>query len=604
MHPTILHVLEDTAATHASRPATARKVDGRWRRTTWAEYRAEVRAAAAGLLALDVAPGQGAVLLAANRPEWYVASLAAMAAGVRPAGIYTNSTPEQCRFIAEHADAAVAFVEDDAALVRLEGAGRPRGVRAVVQMEGRPRGEGVLSWSDFLARGRAREGGESAIERRMAAARPEDAASFIYTSGTTGTPKAVMLSHGNLAFVARTARDILPITAEDRLLSYLPLSHVAEQVASFLLSLATGACVYFAESLERMPEALREVRPHLFLGVPRVWEKIQAGIQAKGRTASPLRRRIAAWARRVGTAAGRADQEGRARPWSYALADRLVFRTVRERLGLDEARLLAVSAAPIALETLEFFQSLGLPIMEVYGMSECTGAATVSLPARYRLGRAGYALPGTELRIAADGEILMRGPHVFAGYYKNEEATREALDAEGFLRSGDVGEIDAEGFLRVTDRKKELLITAGGKNIAPQYLEGRLKQIPGVSQAVAIGDRRAYVVALLTLDPQRVADAAERAGSPARTAEEAARCPIFKAWVDREVERVNQDLARYETIKRVALLPRELTVDTGELTATLKLKRRVVHELHHETIEALYARPSEEGQRAPGAPPP
>jgi long-subunit acyl-CoA synthetase (AMP-forming) len=331
------------------------------------------------------------------------------------------------------------------------------------------------------------------------------------------------------------------------------------------------------------------VRPHLFLGVPRVWEKVQAGIQAAGAGGSPLRRRIAAWARGVGLAGGYADQEGRPRPWSYALADHLVFSKVRRRLGFDEARMLVVSAAPIAKETLDFFQSLALPIMEVYGMSECTGPTTMSLPWRYRLGRAGYAIPGTELKVAEDGEILMRGPHVFKGYYKDDEATRETLDAEGWIHSGDVGEIDADGFLRVTDRKKEILITSGGKNIAPQHLEGKLKQIAAVSQAVAIGDRRPYVAALLTLDPARVAAEAGKAGSPARTPEEAARCPVFRAHVERQVEAINGSLARYETIKKFALLPKELSVEAGELTPTLKLKRRVILERHKDAIEGLYA---------------
>jgi long-subunit acyl-CoA synthetase (AMP-forming) len=330
------------------------------------------------------------------------------------------------------------------------------------------------------------------------------------------------------------------------------------------------------------------VRPHFFLGVPRVWEKMQAAIEARGAQAGGLRLRLVAWARRVGLRAGDADQSGRPRPWSYALADRLVFRTVRARLGLDRARLLAVSSAPIAVETLEFFQSLGLPIMEVYGMSECTGPATMSLPERYRLGAAGYAISGTELRIAEDGEVLIRGPHVFKGYYKNDAATREALDALGWLHSGDVGELDPAGFLRITDRKKELIITAGGKNIAPQHLEGQLKQIPAVSQAVAIGDRRPYVVALLTLDPSRLAAEAAKAGSPARTVEEAAECASFKAYLERQVEAVNARLARYETIKRFSVLKRELSVEAGELTPTLKLKRRVILERCRETIEKMY----------------
>jgi long-subunit acyl-CoA synthetase (AMP-forming) len=398
-----------------------------------------------------------------------------------------------------------------------------------------------------------------------------------------------MLTQRNLAFIAEKIQQLVPIGAEDRLLSYLPLSHIAEQVVSHLLSIATGAAVYFTESLEKMPENLREVRPHFFLGVPRVWEKIQAGIQAAGAQSSPLRRRIAAWARSVGRATGEADMAGRPRPWSYALADRLVFSKVRARLGLDAARMLAVSSAPIAKETLDFFQSLGMPIMEAYGMSECTGPTTMSLPERYRLGRAGYAIPGTELELAEDGEVLMRGPHVFLGYYKNQEATRETLDAFGWLHSGDVGEIDRDGYLRITDRKKELIITSGGKNIAPQHLEGKLKQIAAVSQAVAIGDRRPYVVALVTLDPARLAAEAAKAGSPARSPEQAAGCAVFKAYLEAQVAAVNQGLARYETIKKLAILPRELSVEAGELTPTLKLKRRAIHERHKDVIEALYA---------------
>jgi long-subunit acyl-CoA synthetase (AMP-forming) len=590
MPETILQVFEETVRLHAGRASMARKRGADWQRSTWSEYRDAVRQAAAALVAAGVERGRGVVILAPNRPEWYVAHLAAMSVGACPAGIYTNSTPEQCRFIAEHAEASVAFVGNADALARLEGAGgRPAGLKTVVLLDGATRDDSVLGWDDFLARGAACPAAAAQVDERIAGVRRSDTAALIYTSGTTGTPKGVMLSHGNLAFISEKAKELLPVRAEDRLISYLPLSHIAEQVVSFLLSLTTGACVHFAESLEKMPENLREVRPHLFLGVPRVWEKIQAGIEAAGAGAPPLRRKVVAWARGVGLEGGRADQAGRRRPWTYGLADRLVFSKVRERLGLDQARMLVVSAAPIAKETLDFFQSLGLPIMEVYGMSECTGPTTMSLPSSYSLGRAGRALPGTELRIADDGEILMRGPHVFRGYFRNEAATAEALDAEGYLHSGDVGELDGRGFLRITDRKKELIITAGGKNIAPQHLEGRLKQIAGVSQAVAIGDRRPYVVALLTLDPARVAEVAAKAGSPARTAEQAAACPAFQAWIESQVDVVNRDLARYESIKRVALLARELSVEGGELTPTLKLKRRVIHERHQAAIEGLYA---------------
>jgi long-subunit acyl-CoA synthetase (AMP-forming) len=588
MPDTVLEVFEATARAHAERPAMARKRGGAWERTSWRDYREAVGQAARALVALGIAPGSGVVILAANRPEWFVTSLAAAAVGARVAGIYTNSTPEQCRYIAEHAEAVLAVVDNPESLAKLSGhGGRPAGLRVVVLLDGTSAGPGVSTWAEFMACGDAAHAAE--VARRSAALTASTVSTLIYTSGTTGPPKAVMLTQRNLAFIAEKIQQLVPIGAEDRLLSYLPLSHIAEQVVSHLLSIATGAAVYFTESLEKMPENLREVRPHFFLGVPRVWEKIQAGIQAAGAQSSPLRRRIAAWARSVGRATGEADMAGRPRPWSYALADRLVFSKVRARLGLDAARMLAVSSAPIAKETLDFFQSLGMPIMEAYGMSECTGPTTMSLPGRYRLGRAGYAIPGTELELAEDGEVLMRGPHVFLGYYKNEAATREALDAEGWLHSGDVGEIDRDGYLRITDRKKELIITSGGKNIAPQHLEGQLKQIAAVSQAVAIGDRRPYVVALVTLDPARVAAEAAKAGSPARTPGEAASDPVFKAYLEKQVEAVNQRLARYETIKKIAILPRELSVEAGELTPTLKLKRRAIHERHKDAIEALYA---------------
>jgi len=588
MPQTILEVFDATVKAHADRPAMLRKRGDAWEPITWTGYQALVARAARALVAHGVGPGSGVVVLSANRPEWFVTNLAGMTVGARVAGIYTNNTPEQCHYIAEHAEAVVAVVDSPQALARLTPQGsRPASLRTIVLLDGEATGPGVVGWEAFLAAGD--EAYEAEVAQRRSALGGESATTLIYTSGTTGTPKAVMLTQRNLAFIAEKIQELVPIGTGDSLISYLPLSHIAEQVVSHLLSIATGAAVHFTESLDKVPAYLVEVRPHFFLGVPRVWEKMQAAIEAKAAEASPLRRRLVAWARGVGLRAGNADQSGRPRPWSYGLADRLVFSKVRARLGLDRARLMAVSSAPIAKETLEFFQSLGIPVMEVYGMSECTGPATMSLPERYRLGWAGYTIPGTELRLAEDGEVVVRGPHVFEGYYKDDAATAEALDADGWLHTGDVGQIDRDGFLRITDRKKELIITAGGKNIAPQHLEGQLKQIAAVSQAVAIGDRRPYVVALLTLDPARVVAEAQKAGSDARTVDEAARSAPFRAYVEKQVELVNARLARYESIKKFALLPRELTVEAGELTPTLKLKRRVILERYREAIEGLYS---------------
>ncbi|MGE0455715.1 MAG: long-chain fatty acid--CoA ligase [Vicinamibacteria bacterium] len=586
---TLPALLDSAARAFAERPALAVREGDGWRTTSWAEYRQQVRLAARGLIALGVAPSQGVALIGRNRPEWVTANLAAIAAGARPAGIYVTSAPEQCRYVVEHCEAEVAIVENEAFLRTFEALRErlPR-LRTIVVMD--PPAAlraGLMPWRALLERGCSVP--ESALDERLAAQAPDDVACLIYTSGTTGNPKAVMLSHANLVWVARAAGTYCPTGPEDRFLSYLPLCHAAEQVVSLYQPMIGGGCTYFVESLELLGERLRQVRPTFFLGVPRVWEKMQAAMQAAGASASPLHKRLVRWARRVGLEGGYAEQRDRPRPFGYGLAQRLVFRKVRERLGLDQARYCVVAAAPVSIETLEFFLSLGIPIYEVYGMSETTAPATMSLPGAYRTGWAGIALPGTEIRLAADGEVLMRGPHAFKGYYKDEAATRETIDADGFVRSGDVGEMSADGYLRITDRKKELIITAGAKNVAPQPIESRLRRLPAVSQAAVIGDRRPYLVALLTLDPTTVVAEAAAAGSPAKTTVEAAVCPLFRARVEAQLAVVNAELARYEQVRRFALLPGEFSVEADELTPTMKLKRRVVSRKHASLIETLYS---------------
>jgi long-subunit acyl-CoA synthetase (AMP-forming) len=448
-------------------------------------------------------------------------------------------------------------------------------------------GEGVYTWKQLLEMGS--QVSEADLRARIEAQKPEDLCTLIYTSGTTGPPKAVALSHHNVVWTSQRVVETYEVNADDQFLSYLPLSHIAEQVVSFHGPMATGGCSWFAESPEKLGENLREVRPQFFFAVPRVWEKMQAAIQAAGAQNTGLKKKIAAWARGIGAEAGRAEQEGRSKPLFYPLAHKLVFSKVREKLGLDRARICATSTAPISLDTLQFFLSLDIPIMEVYGMSECTGPATFSTPKRYTPGKVGFPLPGTEIRTAEDGEVMMRGPHVFLGYYKNEAATRETVDEEGWLHSGDIGELGGDGLLRITDRKKELLITSGGKNIGPQILEGKLKQIRAVSQAVVLGDRRNYLAALLTLDPANAPAEAAAAGSQARTLEEIATCPTFRAYLEKQVEQVNGTLARYETIKRFHVLPQELSIEGGELTPTMKLKRRVIYDKYAREIEGLYS---------------
>ncbi|HET9765836.1 MAG TPA: AMP-binding protein [Thermoanaerobaculia bacterium] len=585
---TVIEVLESTARRQGARPALRVKRGGEWRTTSWTDYAAEVRRVAKGLLALGLQPGQGVVIVGYNRPEWFVADLAAIAAGGVPTGVYTTTAPDQVRYIADHCEAAVAVVENRGYLQTfLDIWPQLPKLKAIVLMEGESDEDRVRSWGWLRDLG----GGvpDADLDARLAAQKPDDLCTLIYTSGTTGEPKGVMLSHRNVVWTAGMVANAYDFAGDASVISYLPLSHIAEQMVSFHGPMAKGACTWFAESLEQLGDNLREVRPQFFFAVPRVWEKIQAKMQAAGATSPPLRKKLVAWARRVGLAAGYAEQGRGSKPLLAPLAKKLVHSKVRQRLGLDRALVCATSAAPISLDTLEFFLSLGIPLYEVYGMSECTGPTTFSLPGRYRTGKAGYAIPGTELSTAGEQqEIRMRGPHVFLGYYKNEAATREALDEEGWLHSGDVGTIDEDGFLKVTDRIKELIITSGGKNIAPQLIEGKLKAIPGIGQAVVLGDRRNFVAALLTVDAERLPGAAAQAGSPAKTPEEAVACPRFRAFVDAQVEAVNGTLARYESVRKYTLLPNQLTVEDGELTPTMKLKRRVINQRYAAEIAALY----------------
>jgi long-subunit acyl-CoA synthetase (AMP-forming) len=585
---TVIELLDQTAREHADQPALAHKAGDSWESVTWSAYREEIRWAARGFLRLGLTPGKGVAILGFNRPQWFVSELAAVAAGGAPAGLYTTLSPDQCHYVADHCEAQIAVAENEELLGKLLAIrGRLPHLKAIVLMVGESVEEGVLSWEQLLRL--ADEVPEAELEARIAALSPEDLCTLIYTSGTTGPPKAVMLSHRNIVWTARRVVEMLDLRAGDRFLSYLPLSHIAEKMVSLYGPLSVGGYTWFAESLDRMPENLREVRPHVFFGVPRVWEKIQAAIEAAGAKSSPLKRRTVAWARRKGLEAGYAQQRGGTQPRLLGLAERLVFSKVRRKLGLDRARMCATSAAPISRGTLELFLSLGIPIYEVYGMSECTGPATISIPDRYRTGKAGYAIPGTELEIADQGEIWIRGPHVFMGYYRDPEATREALDQDGWLHSGDVGVIDGEGFLEVTDRLKEIIITSGGKNIAPQTIETKLKTIPAVAVPAVVGDRRNYLTALLTLDPDRIPQAAETAGSPARELETAACCPVFHRHLERQVERINATLAGFETIKKFAVLPSQFTPEGGELTPTMKLKRRVILQKYAAEIEELYA---------------
>ena len=582
-----MKAMAETVREFSQLPAMKYKVDEEWQAISWQDFEVRVRVTARAFLRLGLEPGEAVAIIGNNRPEWLVANLAAIYAGGVPAGVYQTASPEQCRYIADHSGAAIAVVEDRAQLEKFNQVrAELPSLTAIVMMDGSDEEPDVHAWEEL--RGLGESVPESELDSRIAAQLPDDLCTLIYTSGTTGNPKGVMMTHDNLIWTAKTLAETLDVTHEDCLLSYLPLSHIAEQVASIYGPMVTGFCCWFSESMDKLGDNLREVRPTIFMAVPRVWEKIQAKMVAAGARNPWHLKKIAAWARKLGLRGGYAEQDGRSKPLLYGLADKLVFKKVRDKLGLDRCRLAVTSTAPISRDTLEFFLSLGIPVCEAFGMSECTGPTTFSKPERYRTGKAGWALPGAELAIAEDGEILIRGRHVFAGYFKDEAATAEALDAEGRLHSGDIGALDEEGYLAITDRKKDIIITSGGENISPQMLEGLLAAIPALAQVAIIGNGRKFLSALFTLDPEKLATEAEAAGSPATNAEAAACCARFREYIQRQVDAVNNTLARVQTIKKFIVLPNDFTIDGGELTPTMKKKRRVIDEKYARQIESMY----------------
>ncbi len=589
---TLVHQLRAWASKAPDDAALHERTASGWNTITWRQYDQRVRQVGRALMALGHQPGEAVGIVAKNRYELVVTQLGVMNAGGVPVPIYKTSTPEQIAWILDHAGARLVVVDGAAEASKL---GSQRAIMPTVEklilLDAAPGADAAFTmpWPDFLAKGAEGAAADKALEARLAAVDPDALAFLCYTSGTTGRPKGVMLSH--LALTGMSAKVLARFGHQrDRILSYLPLSHIAEQIFSVLLPLAEGAEVFFCDDLAKLREFLPEVRPTLFLGVPRVWEKFQAALTAKLAEATGVKAKLARWAMATELEAFKRHVagSGHVSKLRRGLAHRLVLSKIHARLGLDAVRTASTGSAPTPPATLEFFASLGLPLHEGYGQTETSGLLTTSLPGRPVVGTVGQALDGIELRIAEDGEILARGATLARGYFKDEEQTRE-LWADGWLHTGDIGELDASGTLRITDRKKELLKTSGGKYISPQAIEAKLKTIRGVGQAVVIGDGKNYVTALLALDPEAApALAAElglAASDPAALAREAKVREHLMARVNAEV---NPGQARYESIKRIAVLPGELSVAGGELTPTLKLKRKVVAQKYAAEIDSLY----------------
>jgi long-chain acyl-CoA synthetase len=557
-----------------------------------------IRDLSLGFRALGISAGDRVAIVSESRPEWLLCDLAVLTAGAVTVPIYPTLSASQARYILHDSGARLAIVSTRLQLEKLQEVRHLLpALESVVAMDevasGTPPSTSALALSDIERRGHARmtAGWGAAREFRDGARAvvADDLATIIYTSGTTGEPKGVMLTHGNLVANMRAASAALEISQDDVALSFLPLSHAFERMVAYVY-LFSGVTIVFAESFDTVGRDMARVRPTVLTGVPRVYEKLHARIVDTAQAAGPVKAAVFRWAVNAGLARAKVVLRGRrAGPITSletAIGDRLVFSAIREKLG-GRLRFVASGSAPLSSNVMEFFHAVGIPIIEGYGLTETAPILTFNPLHALRVGTVGRAIPGVELRIAEDGEILARGPNVMRGYFNKPEATAEVLK-DGWFHTGDIGQIDAEGYLSITDRKKDLLVTSGGKKIAPQPIEAVLKQSPLIGEAVLLGDRRKYAAVLIVPEFTALERRLKDLGRPPASRQELVTRPDVVALYQEIVDALNRELSQFERIKRLALLPSEFSVDSGELTPTLKVKRKVVEQRWHEQIEALY----------------
>ena len=570
---------------------------GTWRSLTWSQYRQQVRFATAGLKALGFQSSEFAVIMSRNRPEHVIADYAVLHARGVPVSLYNTLAPEQVQYITSHCDAVVAVVEDAGFLAKFEAVRDqlPK-LRTVVVMnpDGVTMDGRIVSWESVIAHGESEDRRDPAAFEEWRTVAPDDLATLIYTSGTTGPPKGVMQANSNVCWMAESVEHYLTVPRGQRHISYLPFAHAFERYVGHYGAARQQTTVFFCPDPQQLFAYAVEVKPTQLIGVPRVWEKLQAGLTA-GIQADPDEQRRGAilQAIEVGRMLVKARQAQREPPAELlAAAERArpVWMAIRAKVGLEELQYGITGAAPINPEVIEFFQALEINLWEGWGMTESTVGATYNPLEAIKNGTVGVADPGVEMRVADDGEVLIRGGNLMRGYYKDPEKTAETIDAEGWLHTGDVGTIDDEGYLRIIDRKKELIITAGGKNISPANLEALLKQHPLVGQAAVIGDRRPYVSALIVLDQEVAPLWARKAGIAFASLAELSEHPTVRAEIQKAVDETNRHVSQVEGVKRFTILPVEWTAESAELTPTLKLKRRIISEKYAREIEDMYAR--------------
>jgi long-chain acyl-CoA synthetase len=591
MATTLIRLFLDAVSRYDSPAQFMRKGPAGWESIPARRAREDVECLAMGLRALGIGPGDHVAILSENRYEWPIADLAVLALGAVTVPIYPTLTAEQCRYILDHSEARLAIVSTAAQLAKLESAAaRQAHPPTRVAMDAIPApAPDHLPLATLMDRGRALRAQEPrAFQDAVDRVRPDDVATVIYTSGTTGEPKGALLTHDNIAFDVEASLRVVELRPSDTCLSFLPLCHIFERMGGLYAMLARGVTIAYAQGVDTVPADVVEVRPTVITGVPRFYEKVHGRVLEKVARAPRLRRMIFEWAMRRLRARARAHFEGRQiHGITVRLADRLVGAEIRARMG-GRVRVCISGGAPLSPQVMEFFFAIGIPILEGYGLTETSPVICLNLPGREHPGSVGPPIPGVEVRIGEEGEILTRGRHVMRGYYRNEEATREAI-RDGWFHTGDIGRFDQAGRLVITDRIKDLIVTAGGKKVAPQPIEAHLKTSPYVAEAVLIGDRRPFVVCLIVPKLEALESEARTRGWSTGSRAELLRHPEVVALFGREIERLNEGLAQFEKIKKFALLDRELSQESGELTPTLKVKRRVIAERFEALIAGLYA---------------
>ena len=583
---------------YGDRVALREKEFGIWQEISWSQYCRHVRYFCLGLMELGLKKGDHVSIFGENEPEWLYADLAIQSTGAVAVGVYPTNPAKEAGYVIGHSESIFVVCDNQEQVDKVIEAGEqlPLLERIIVtDMKGLRHytDSMIMSFTSVEELGRkAEEQDPNKYYRTVETVQPEDVAIMVYTSGTTGPPKGAMLSHDNVVQFLKAQSQALPQYDTDEIVSYLPLCHVAERMMSVFFPINSGATVNFAESVETVSVDMREVLPTFFLAVPRIWEKMMAGIIIKMKDASWLKRKMYQASLPVGERMADANLARKKIPLSlkitYATAYLVCLRHLKKELGLLRARIAVSGAAPIAPEVLKFFHSLGVPVMEGWGMTEETGIGTINLPDDVKLGTVGKPIPGVEIKIAEDGEILLRCNHIFVGYYRDPQATARTV-VDGWLHTGDVGELDEDGRLTITDRKKEIIITSGGKNIAPSEIENRLKCSPYINEAIVIGDGRKYLSALIQIEYDNVGKWAQECGLAYTTFKSLSQNKRVEELIQQEVDAANKEFAQVETIKKFRLLEKELDHDDDELTATLKLRRKTVNKKFGHIIEEMYS---------------